>query len=702
MESDEGANANEGRALDVALGEAIRRLRATNPPDAARLHERPTGSDPGPGPGGTDGALADAVTSGPVRAPDAARAVSGRNEDGGSATDADPADDDTGAGSAGASDAAPAVAVPRGDTASPEEVVRAFTDLFGGHGHIRVPAAPLGTDGPQGPPSRAAVRYPRRRDLVRPPARPVRATGPAVHPQDPHEPHDRADSPEAGSVPGADSPWSSADAPDPPSASWPASSATGTTRTGDARSVPDPRPGSEAGDVPAAGLEVHQVARTPGWVSSAMPTDRQRSRWMPDDPEIPPPTGPHRAVDQLASPPAALRRPTGGLPVVRSGECRAAGAPGTGEGPQATDTRDGRSSAVPVVAAAGTDTGRDHGPVGDRARWARPVERWLPDLAAIAAASGALVAPWPWLVAVVAVCVGAAVVVVVRGDPDDPVGYALRRMKTWLHPSSLVWGPVLAARVAIVAVIVPAAVAAAAWVAAEGTGGAAAAVRVGVWTHAFRVGAVLLCLLLIGGLGAARVRRAAEVRRRVQRLSDTVLALVAGACVLLIFVVALVLPRLGGGPFTGADGLAWVPPAGRATVDRLRDAIVATELDAVSSCLSRRQATGWTNGHTPGNPLDEPDVARLDVARNLPDPGETLAAVTAAHNQLAPWVETIEVTWAGTVLVRTDRSALPADHVVSDPAAIVAASTEGRAWLAEGEASFNRPVALRCSAGPVV
>jgi hypothetical protein len=52
--------------------------------------------------------------------------------------------------------------------------------------------------------------------------------------------------------------------------------------------------------------------------------------------------------------------------------------------------------------------------------------------------------------------------------------------------------------------------------------------------------------------------------------------------------------------------------------------------------------------------------------------------------------------------VRTDRSALPADEVVSDPAAVVTASTEGRSWLAEGEASFDRPVALRCPAGPVL
>jgi hypothetical protein len=72
----------------------------------------------------------------------------------------------------------------------------------------------------------------------------------------------------------------------------------------------------------------------------------------------------------------------------------------------------------------------------------------------------------------------------------------------------------------------------------------------------------------------------------------------------------------------------------------------------------------------------------------------------AAHNQLAPWVEYIEIEWPGGDLVRTDRRELPTFEPLTDARLLVAATSTGGQWLSSS--SLDRAVGLRCSAAPVL
>jgi hypothetical protein len=339
-----------------------------------------------------------------------------------------------------------------------------------------------------------------------------------------------------------------------------------------------------------------------------------------------------------------------------------------------------------------------------RTGWARRVEAGLPDLLAAAVASGALVAPWLWLAFVIGLCL--AIGVLAAGMAGVGVIrlplHALRRLVSLLRPRSLLWAPVLTARTILLAVVLPGAVAAAAWTLDEGALGAPAAARAGVWTHGFRVAAALVCFMLVGGVGPGRARRAAAVRRGTARLTDRRVAAAAVACVTIVVFVVAAAPRASGGRLSGADGLGWLPPASRPAADRLRDRIVVAELEAAASCLTARQPAGWTTSYTVGNPLDAPDTAELILARGRPDPGDVVTAAAAAHNQLAPWVEAIELRWAGAARVQIDRERLPHDSPVTDPSSLAAASSTGRGLLEDGAGALDRRTVLRCSAGPVL
>ena len=339
-----------------------------------------------------------------------------------------------------------------------------------------------------------------------------------------------------------------------------------------------------------------------------------------------------------------------------------------------------------------------------RTGWARRVEAWLPDLAAAAVASGALVVPWLWLLVVTGLTL--AVAVMVAGAAGIGVGrlpvHGLRRLLALLHPRSLLWAPVITARTVILAILLPASAASAAWVLDEGSLGLAAAARAGAWTHALRVAAALVCFMLVRGVGPGRARRADAVRKRLSEATDGTLGALALLCVAVTVVVAGVVPRVDRERLSGADGLAWLPPALRSPADRLRDRVVTTELDAVATCLTRRQPTGWNRDYTSGNAPGDVDVGELVVARGEPVPADVVTAVTAAHNQLAPWVETIEVTWDGSTVAQVDRSRLPHGHPVTDATRVVRAATAGRSLLEQGAPDLDRSTVLHCSAGPVL
>ena len=349
-------------------------------------------------------------------------------------------------------------------------------------------------------------------------------------------------------------------------------------------------------------------------------------------------------------------------------------------------------------------------PAPQRRGWADVAERHLSTVLALAGATVALIAPWVWLVAVAGFClaVGAIRSLVADERPLGPGIVALparaaRRVGRLLRPGSLAWLPVITARTVLAAILLPGVVAGAAWLADHGADGVFAAVRLGAWQSGFRVVAAALCLMMLGGVGDGRGRRAELVRRSVARWSDgAVVALAAGALSVAV-VVVVAGPRLSGGPFTGADGLGWAPARVRPAVDDLRDEIVDAELRALGSCLTERQGTVWSIDYSADNPLDAPDIARLSLgSAAAPEPAMLVTAAVAADNQLASWVEVVEIAIGDTVVLAVDRQALPHDSVRDEAPTLEPGIVIGSDLAASGAPGYDRSVALACSAGPVL
>ena len=345
-----------------------------------------------------------------------------------------------------------------------------------------------------------------------------------------------------------------------------------------------------------------------------------------------------------------------------------------------------------------------------RRGWAGTAERRLSDVLAIAGASGALIAPWPWLLAVTGLClvIGAVRSVaagrrsVASGIVALP-GRAARRVARLLRPRSLARLPVITVKVILAAVVLPGAVVAAVWVADHGSDGVVAAVRLAAWQSGFRVLAAVLCLMMLAGVGETRARRAARLRRATASWPDAgVIGLAAGALAVALTVVA-VGPRLSGGILTGQDGLAWVPAHFRPAVDRVRDDVVAAELRSLRSCLTDHQAIGWSVDYTADNAVGAPDVARLSAGRGSePGPAALVTAALAADNQLAPWVEVVEIAVGDAVVLELDRQALGHHGVRVDPATLGPGIVSGGGVAVAGGAGVDRRVALVCSAGPAL
>jgi len=337
-------------------------------------------------------------------------------------------------------------------------------------------------------------------------------------------------------------------------------------------------------------------------------------------------------------------------------------------------------------------------------------ERRLSDVLALAGASGALIAPWPWLLAVTGLCiiVGAARSVAARRRPVTLgimalPGRAARRVARLLRPRSLARLPVITIKTILAALVLPASVAAAVWVVERGADGVVAAARLAAWQSGLRVLAVVLCLMMLAGVGETRTRRATRLRRATASWPDAaVVALAAGALALALAVVA-VGPRVSGGILTGHDGLAWVPGPIRPAVDGVRDEVVAAELQTLRSCLSRHQGWDWSVAYTSDNPVDDPDIASLSAGgRDSPGPSALVTAALAADNQLAPWVEVVEIAVGDSVVLALDRRELDHHGVRVDPATLGPGIVSGGDVLLSGGAAVDRRVALACSAGPAL
>jgi hypothetical protein len=336
-------------------------------------------------------------------------------------------------------------------------------------------------------------------------------------------------------------------------------------------------------------------------------------------------------------------------------------------------------------------------------------ERRLSDVLALAGASGALIAPWPWLVAVAGSClVVGAIRSVVSGRRSVAVGIVdlpgrtARRMARLLRPRSLARLPLIAAKTILASIVLPAAVAATVWFVDHGSDGVLAAARLAAWQSGPRVLAAVLCLMMLAGVGETRLRRATRLRQAAASWSDdAVVALASGALALAVAVVA-VGPNVRGGILTGHDGLAWVPAGVRPTVDGVRDDVVGAELRALRSCLTEHQGIAWSVDHTTGD-VDGPDVARLSIGWDeQPRPATLVAATLAADNQLAPWVEVVEIAVGDAVVLQLDRQALHHHGVRVDPATLGPGIVSGAGVAVAGATSVDRRLALVCSAGPAL
>ena len=135
----------------------------------------------------------------------------------------------------------------------------------------------------------------------------------------------------------------------------------------------------------------------------------------------------------------------------------------------------------------------------------------------------------------------------------------------------------------------------------------------------------------------------------------------------------------------------------------MRDDVVTAELRTLRSCLSRHQGWAWSAGYTANNPVDDPDVARLSLGREeMPGPSALVTAAVAADNQLAPWVELVEIAVGDSVVLELDRRALAHHGVRLDPATLGPGIVSGGDVLLSGSPAVDRRMALACSAGPAL
>ena len=334
----------------------------------------------------------------------------------------------------------------------------------------------------------------------------------------------------------------------------------------------------------------------------------------------------------------------------------------------------------------------------------RPRDRALLHVLALAVASGALVAPvvWPVAVALGAAAGATARSVVDHGPAPGPfLRRATRRTASCLRPRSLLWLPVLLARTVLIAIALPALLGAARWLITEGTDGLVAAARAAMWADGFRAAAAVVCFMLVTGVGDARHRRAAQLRRALEGRGPAVPVALAGAAVAATVMVVSVVPRAAAGGVTGHDGLAWVPAALHGTVDGIRDDIAVAEIQSASECLSGYQGVHWQAGYTRANAPGDDDAARLIADGGDPSDDDLATAGVALQDLLAPWVDTIVVEAGGEPVLVIDRDQVAGTRLVTEASALVTAADVGRDAVERGAAGFDPDVALDCASPPL-
>ncbi len=288
---------------------------------------------------------------------------------------------------------------------------------------------------------------------------------------------------------------------------------------------------------------------------------------------------------------------------------------------------------------------------------------------------------------------GSADAVVVPARVTGRLALGLLNPVSWL---TALLGAVVALVVGAVAAGV---VAALRWLALEGPDGILAAIRMGVWAHAPTYAAAVACFLLLRAGGATAARRRNVLYRATRRLPEAALTACVVAVVLAGAALAVAGPRLEVGFVRADDGLGWLPPGLRTSVDAARDDVVHDELDALTGCLDRDQPGLWVASYTDGNAPADDDVATLvaDPART-PDQAGLATAALAADNQLAPWVETVEIRVGETPVLVVARQGHAHDQPLTDAAALRDRTLGAPEWLAATAPLVDRDRVLTCSA----
>ena len=288
---------------------------------------------------------------------------------------------------------------------------------------------------------------------------------------------------------------------------------------------------------------------------------------------------------------------------------------------------------------------------------------------------------------------GSADVVVVPARVVGKVALNLINPVTWL---TVLLGAVVAL---VVGSVAAALVAGARWLAIEGPTGIPAALRAGAWAHGLTYSAVVACFLLLRAGGDTAARRQKVLRRVTRTMPEITLTLCVVVLVGAGAALAVAGPTLDVGFVRNADGLGWLPPGLRATVDEARDDLVTQELDAVTACISDAQPDLWTSRYTKKNVLTDADVATLvaDPA-TAPDPVALATAALVADNHLAPWVETIDVLVGDQPVLTIARAGHAHDQPVTDAAALRDRAVGAPEWLTTVAPDVDSARVLTCSA----
>jgi hypothetical protein len=371
-------------------------------------------------------------------------------------------------------------------------------------------------------------------------------------------------------------------------------------------------------------------------------------------------------------------------------------------------------SAVPAAGTtASIEIGSISAPQGPRSL--RPAEapastQWLaeqsPVLVAAVVAAPALVLPLGWLV--LALSLSFVILCVIEGRrghagrlatadllvvPSRGFGRAARRV---LIAATKV-GRVLKQTIGAIAVAlaVPAALATVPWLLTRGADGALASCRMAIISHSPRLLAFILAYRLARGGGDVRKARDAGITGRLKRWPDPVVTGICATAIAVVVWIGLVPPVHGWAPFeSGESAVDALPFDLTETITEAQASYAESGAQAAIDCLHREGVGLW--GFLPaGQDADGSWTIVVGVGDSAP--ADVAAGAAALHNQLPPYIATLELAVSPDGPWHIDRHGLGTDVPLS-PAALVERTAAPPSILAAPLTDRQQSVAFGCSA----